>query len=190
MDSRGRPDLSAPKSAHVTSRHPGMQAGKAEEPPSPGGSTPLRVQPDLMGLKRQLVQLLTQNGGFMRLSKISAKYNKLFGRPLCVAEYNAERLVDLIEKMKGTFVIEGDGTTKAVCIIPKGLWQEKKKKNNSPSEPLIIPEGLSQEKKKKNDNSPSEPLIIPEGSRQEKKKKNNSLYLERLFTLDPNSIPT
>jgi hypothetical protein len=68
----------------------GMQAGESKEPSSPGGSSPLWVQPgDLIGLKRQLVQLLNQNGGKMMLTKVPAEYNKLFGRPLYLAEFSA-----------------------------------------------------------------------------------------------------
>ena len=122
VDSRGRSGISAPESAHVmsSSGHPGMQAGEAEEPTSPGGSTPLWVQPgDLIGLKRQLVQLLNQNGGKMMLSKVPAEYNKLFGRPLYLAEYNAQRLVHLIDKMKDTLVIKGDGTSKTLHLAKK-----------------------------------------------------------------------
>jgi hypothetical protein len=122
VDSRGRSGISAPESAHLISSpaHSGMQAGEPEEPTSPGGSSPLWVQPgDLTGLKRQLVQLLNQNGGKMMLSKVPAEYNKLFGRPLYLAEYNAQRLVHLIDKMKDTLVIKGDGTSKTLNLIKK-----------------------------------------------------------------------
>ncbi|KAG0576701.1 hypothetical protein KC19_5G101100 [Ceratodon purpureus] len=122
VDTRGRSGISAPESAHVMSSpaHLGMQPGEAEEPTSPGGSSPLWVQPgDLIGLKRQLVQLLNQNGGKMMLSKVPAEYNKLFGRPLYLAEYNAQRLVHLIDKMKDTLVIKGDGTSKTLHLAKK-----------------------------------------------------------------------
>ncbi|KAG0576705.1 hypothetical protein KC19_5G101500 [Ceratodon purpureus] len=122
VDTRGRSGISAPESAHVMSypAHLGMQPGEAEEPTSPGGSSPLWVQPgDLIGLKRLLVQLLNRNGGKMKLSKVPAHYNKLFGRPLYLAEYNAQRLVHLIDKMKDTLVIKGDGTSKTLHLAKK-----------------------------------------------------------------------
>lgn len=101
--------------------HAGMQAAESEEPTSPSGSSPLMwVQPgDLIGLKRQLVQLLNQHGGKMMLSKVPAEYNKLFGRPLYLAEYNAQRLVHLIDKMKDTLVVKGDGNSKTLHLAKK-----------------------------------------------------------------------
>lgn len=111
--SEGTPIMSNPV-------HPGMQAAESDEPTSPGGSSPLWVQPgDLLGLKRQLVQLLNQQAGKMMLSKVPAEYNKLFGRPLYLAEYNAQRLVHLIDKMKDTLVIKGDGTSKMLHLAKK-----------------------------------------------------------------------
>ncbi|XP_073387505.1 uncharacterized protein [Physcomitrium patens] len=95
-------------------------SGESEEPTSPGGSQPLWVQPgDLTGLKRQLVQLLNLNGGQMMLSKVPAEYNKLFGRPLYLSEYNAQRLVHLIDKMKDALLIKGDGTNKTLHVLKK-----------------------------------------------------------------------
>lgn len=117
-----RSSIPTSEGGHIMSSqpHPGMQAAESEEPTSPGGSSPLWVQPgDLIGLKRQLVQLLNQHGGKMMLSKVPAEYNKLFGRPLYLAEYNAQRLVHLIDKMKDTLVIKGDGTSKTLHLAKK-----------------------------------------------------------------------
>lgn len=117
-----RSSIPTSEGGHVMSSpgHPGMQVAESEEPTSPGGSSPLWVQPgDLIGLKRQLVQLLNQHGGKMMLSKVPAEYNKLFGRPLYLAEYNAQRLVHLIDKMKDTLVIKGDGTSKTLHLAKK-----------------------------------------------------------------------
>jgi hypothetical protein len=117
-----RSSIPTSEGGHVMSSqpHPGMQAAESEEPTSPGGNSPLWVQPgDIIGLKRQLVQLLNQHGGKMMLSKVPAEYNKLFGRPLYLAEYNAQRLVHLIDKMKDTLVIKGDGTSKTLHLAKK-----------------------------------------------------------------------
>ncbi|XP_024398661.1 uncharacterized protein [Physcomitrium patens] len=112
VDSRGRSTISATDSA--------VQAGDPEEGTCPDGSSPLWAPPgDLIGLKRQLVQLLNQNGGQMMLSKVPAEYNKLFGRPLYLADYNAQRLVHLIDKMKDALLIKGDGTSKTLHVLKK-----------------------------------------------------------------------
>lgn len=94
------------------------------EPTSPGGNW---VQPgDLAGLKKQLVWLVNQNGGKMTLVKVPAEYNKQYGRPLYLAEYNVLKLVHLVEKMKDTLVLKGDGTSRTLHLVEK----ERVKGNN------------------------------------------------------------
>lgn len=88
------------------------------EPTSPGGTS--WVQPgDVAGLKKQLVRLLKQNGGKLTLVKVPAEYNKQYGRPLYLSEYNAQKLVHLLEKMKDALVVKGDGMNKTLHLIEK-----------------------------------------------------------------------
>lgn len=130
-----------PGHAVASAVQPGMQTGDLSppadmlEPTSPGGSLGTSwVQPgDLSGLKRQLTQLLKLNGGKMMLSKVPAEYNKQFGRPLYLSEYNAQRLVHLIEKMKDTLVIKGDGTSKTLHLAKRESRNNKYKPANNRS---------------------------------------------------------
>ncbi|CAK9875111.1 unnamed protein product [Sphagnum jensenii] len=92
--------------------------GDASNPTSPGHAFQTTwVQPgDLSGLKRQFVKLLSLNGGKMALVRVPAEYNKQFGRPLYLAEYNASKLVNLIEKMKDSLSIKGEGGQKILHL--------------------------------------------------------------------------
>jgi hypothetical protein len=92
--------------------------GDASNPTSPGHAFQTTwVQPgDLSGLKRQFVKLLSLNGGKMALVRVPAEYNKQFGRPLYLAEYNASKLVNLIEKMKDSLCIKGEGGQKILHL--------------------------------------------------------------------------
>ncbi|KAL2477267.1 putative endonuclease or glycosyl hydrolase [Forsythia ovata] len=75
------------------------------------------VQPgDLNGLKGQLVKLLELSGGCLPLIRLSAEYQKIYGRPLYVSEYGALKLVNLLEKMGDAMAIEGRGTRKFVYL--------------------------------------------------------------------------
>ncbi|PSS26108.1 Meiosis arrest female protein [Actinidia chinensis var. chinensis] len=75
------------------------------------------VQPgDLNGLKQQLVKLLEFSGGCLPLVRLPAEYQKVFGRPLYVAEYGAFKLVNLLKKMADTMEIEGKGQRKFVYL--------------------------------------------------------------------------
>ncbi|XWS39945.1 hypothetical protein CRYUN_Cryun18bG0097900 [Craigia yunnanensis] len=75
------------------------------------------VQPgDINGLKGQLVKLLELSGGCLLLTCVPAEYQKLFGRPLYVAEYGAFKLVNLFKKMGDTLAIDGKGHKKFVYL--------------------------------------------------------------------------
>lgn len=75
------------------------------------------VQPgDLIGLKGQLAKLLEMSGGFLPLARIHAEYQKIFGKPLFVSDYGANKLVRLLKKMDDTMSVEGEGNKKFVCL--------------------------------------------------------------------------
>lgn len=75
------------------------------------------VQPgDINGLKAQMVKLLELSGGCLPLTRVPAEYQKLFGRPLYVAEYGAYKLVNLFKKLGETMAIEGRGQRKFVYL--------------------------------------------------------------------------
>ncbi|QCD83246.1 uncharacterized protein LOC114175875 [Vigna unguiculata] len=77
----------------------------------------LWVQPgDLNGLKGQLVRLLEHFGGCLPLARVPAEYQKIYGRPLYVAEYGAIKLVNLFKKMGDALAVEGKGTRKFVYL--------------------------------------------------------------------------
>ncbi|KAF8389741.1 hypothetical protein HHK36_024260 [Tetracentron sinense] len=77
----------------------------------------LWVQPgDLNGLKAQLVKLLELSGGCLSLVRVPAEYQKIFGRPLFVAEYGAFKLLNLLKKMADTLTVAGKGQKKFVYL--------------------------------------------------------------------------
>ncbi|WVZ24662.1 hypothetical protein V8G54_003206 [Vigna mungo] len=77
----------------------------------------LWVQPgDLNGLKGQLVRLIEHFGGCMPLARVPAEYQKIYGRPLYVAEYGAIKLVNLFKKMGDALAVEGKGNRKFVYL--------------------------------------------------------------------------
>ncbi|KAK7348739.1 hypothetical protein VNO80_23390 [Phaseolus coccineus] len=77
----------------------------------------LWVQPgDLNGLKGQLVRLLELFGGSLPLARVPAEYQKIYGRPLYVAEYGAIKLVNLFKKMGNAMIVEGKGNRKFVYL--------------------------------------------------------------------------
>lgn len=129
----------------VPAVQPGYQAVQAGElgfssdtvePTSPGGNS--WVQPgDVTGLKKQLVWLLKQNGGKMTLVKVPAEYNKHYGRPLYKSEYNVLKLVHLLEKMKDTLVVKGDGTNKTLHLIEKVEKKSRVGNKYKPSTPRV-----------------------------------------------------
>ncbi|CAM6046249.1 unnamed protein product [Sphagnum compactum] len=102
--------------------------GDAANPTSPGHAFQTTwVQPgDLSGLKRQFVKLLSLNGGKMALVRVPAEYNKQFGRPLYLAEYNASKLVNLIEKMKDSLCIKGEGGQKILHLTKTSSHSSQK----------------------------------------------------------------
>jgi hypothetical protein len=102
--------------------------GDAANPTSPGNSFQTTwVQPgDLSGLKRQFVKLLSLNGGKMALVRVPAEYNKQFGRPLYLAEYNSSKLVNLIEKMKDSLCIKGEGGQKILHLTKPSSHSSQK----------------------------------------------------------------
>ncbi|CAK9859903.1 unnamed protein product [Sphagnum jensenii] len=105
-----------------------------QKPTSPGGvSQTTWVMPprDMSGLKRQIVKLLSLNGGKMALVRVPAEYNKQFGRPLCLADYNASKLVNLIEKMKDSLCIKGEGGQKILHLTKSSLRASHKYRTSS-----------------------------------------------------------
>ncbi|GAB4850586.1 hypothetical protein Ancab_029895 [Ancistrocladus abbreviatus] len=75
------------------------------------------VQPgDVNGLKGQLVKLLELSGGCLPIARVPAEYQKLFARPLCISEYGASKLVNLLKKMSDAVAIEGKGQKKFVYL--------------------------------------------------------------------------
>jgi hypothetical protein len=104
------------------------------EPTSPRGvSQTTWVMPprDMSGLKRQIVKLLSLNGGKMALVRVPAEYNKQFGRPLCLADYNASKLVNLIEKMKDSLCVKGEGGQKVLHLTKSSLRASQKYRTSS-----------------------------------------------------------
>ena len=54
--------------------------------------------------------------GSLLLDDILAKYHKLFGIPLYLAEYGSCKLVNLIKNVSDAFYIEGQGNRKLLCL--------------------------------------------------------------------------
>ncbi|KAI3849592.1 hypothetical protein MKX03_010795 [Papaver bracteatum] len=75
------------------------------------------IQPgNIIGLKCQLVKLLELSGGFLPLCRVPEEYNKKIGRPLCIADYGANKLVNLLDKMADTMTVEGEGEKRYVHL--------------------------------------------------------------------------
>ncbi|KAJ7571557.1 hypothetical protein O6H91_01G166800 [Diphasiastrum complanatum] len=93
------------------------------EPTSPGANSQTSwVQPgDLEGLKRQLVKLLSLHGGKLGLLRLPAEYCKIFGRPLYLAEYKSLKLAHLVERMRDTFLVKGEGTARTLHLTKAGM---------------------------------------------------------------------
>ncbi|CAK9195059.1 unnamed protein product [Sphagnum troendelagicum] len=112
----------------------GTVGDATSEPTSPGGvfqTTWVMPPRDMSGLKRQIVKLLSLNGGKMALVRVPAEYNKQFGRPLCLADYNASKLVNLIEKMKDSLCIKGEGGQKILHLTKSSLRASHKYRTSS-----------------------------------------------------------
>ncbi|KAI3982108.1 hypothetical protein MKX01_019014 [Papaver californicum] len=89
------------------------------------------VQPrDIIGLKGQLVKLLELSGGCLPLVRVPGDYNKVFGRPLCMAEYGVNKLGNLLKKMSETMTVEGEGVKMYVYLHNGDGRQEKVENNN------------------------------------------------------------
>jgi hypothetical protein len=67
----------------------------------------------------------------MALVRVPAEYNKQFGRPLCLADYNASKLVNLIEKMKDSLCIKGEGGQKILHLTKSSLRASHKYRTSS-----------------------------------------------------------
>ncbi|KAF8408181.1 hypothetical protein HHK36_007323 [Tetracentron sinense] len=94
-----------------------VSAGPVSSDTNESQDPTLWVQPgDLNGLKGQLVKLLELSGGSLPLVRVPAEYQKIFGRPLYVAEYGAFKLVNLFKKMADTMSVEGKGHRKSVYL--------------------------------------------------------------------------
>jgi hypothetical protein len=136
--SLGRPAFRDPEPADPIGMLP-VQTGEmgtlgdASDPTSPGGtSETMWVQPgDISGLKRQLVKLLNLNGGKIALVRVPAEYGKQFGRPLILAEYGSTRLVNLIDKMRDSLCIKGEGGQKILHLAKSSSRSSHKHSNSS-----------------------------------------------------------
>lgn len=73
----------------------------------------------------------------MTLVKVPAEYNKHYGRPLYKSEYNVLKLVHLLEKMKDTLVVKGDGTNKTLHLIEKVEKKSRVGNKYKPSTPRV-----------------------------------------------------
>ncbi|KAM7252058.1 hypothetical protein ACFE04_023941 [Oxalis oulophora] len=71
---------------------------------------------DVNGLKAQFVMLLELFGGCLPFLRISSEYQKLFGRPLYVSEFGANKLVFLLNKMNDSIAIDGKGHKRSVYL--------------------------------------------------------------------------
>ncbi|KAJ8640436.1 hypothetical protein MRB53_017130 [Persea americana] len=92
------------------------------------------VQPgDIQGLKGQLVTLLELAGGSFPLTHVPAEYLKIFGRPLYMAEYGENKLVNLLRRMADTLTVEGKDCKKFVCLRSS----IHRPKRASPSAPVL-----------------------------------------------------
>ncbi|XVF01272.1 hypothetical protein REPUB_Repub04eG0073500 [Reevesia pubescens] len=117
------------------------------------------VQPgDIIGLKGQLVKLLELSGGCMPLTRVPSDYQKLFGRPLYMAEYGALKLVDLFKKMGDTLAIDGKGHKKFVYLRN---W-----KSGPSAPPLIL---AKKDKKVKGNQEESMDVAVGAGSSDEER---------------------
>ncbi|KAG0629155.1 hypothetical protein M758_1G081000 [Ceratodon purpureus] len=157
-----RSPFPTPEAAPVVPPFQGPQPGElgfsnseavVAEPTSPGGNW---VQPgDLAGLKKQLVWLVNQNGGKMTLVKVPAEYNKQYGRPLYLAEYNVLKLVHLVEKMKDTLVLKGDGTSRTLHLVEK----ERVVKGNNKYKPSRIRASIPKGDRDRDGSEDSDPEV-------------------------------
>lgn len=146
-----RSSFPTPEAAPAVALFQGAQPGELgfsnseaviAEPMSPGGTMNSWVQPgDLAGLKKQLEWLVKQNGGKMTLVKVPAEYNKQYGRPLYLAEYNVLKLVHLVEKMKDTLALRGDGTSRTLHLVEKERVKSRNNKYKPSSNRASVPKG-------------------------------------------------
>ncbi|KAI3955557.1 hypothetical protein MKW92_015236 [Papaver armeniacum] len=119
---------------------------------------------DIIGLKGQLVKLLELSGGFLPLCRVPEEYNKKIGRPLCIADYGANKLVNLLDKMADTMTVEGEGEKRYVhlcksnnrhkrvessnksAVSPKQKWRVKERQEETVDVNVYnIPECSSEE---------------------------------------------
>ncbi|CAI9769944.1 unnamed protein product [Fraxinus pennsylvanica] len=137
----------------TSSRSHGLSSGLNEVSARPFTSCDqddfMWVQPgDLNGLKGQLVKLLELSGGCLPLIRLSAEYQKIYGRPLYVSEYGELKLVNLLEKMGDAMAIEGRGTRKFVYLRNARplILAKRDKKGKEAQDPIdVIAEAGSSE---------------------------------------------
>ncbi|KAL3690968.1 hypothetical protein R1sor_004619 [Riccia sorocarpa] len=104
----------------VTSNTSGRD-GTARSPPesvdADGRSAPTGpTVGNLQNLKEQLVKLLSLHGGKLELVRVPPEYSKYYGRPLYLAEYGYTKLVPLLEKMRESMYIKGEGCYKTLHL--------------------------------------------------------------------------
>eukprot|EP00897_Mesotaenium_endlicherianum_P002786 jgi/Mesen1/2535/ME000161S01587 len=101
-----------------SSSRPQSMVALADAAASAGGQHSFVLPGDLQGLKEQLIELLNRHGGRLSLVRLPPEYQRLFGRPLYLAEYGALKVVQLVEKMRDAFAITGTGYGKLISLRP------------------------------------------------------------------------
>ncbi|KAH8961041.1 hypothetical protein BDL97_05G030000 [Sphagnum fallax] len=72
---------------------------------------------DLSQLEQQFVEILNLNRGKMVISEIPAEYDRHFGRPFYLCDYNASKIGNLIKKMPDSLRIEvAAGQPEILCL--------------------------------------------------------------------------
>jgi hypothetical protein len=72
---------------------------------------------DLSQLEQQFVEILNLNRGKMVLSNVPAEYDKHFGQPFYLCDYNASKLSNLIKKMPDSLrIVVAAGQPDILCL--------------------------------------------------------------------------
>ncbi|KAI3909785.1 hypothetical protein MKW98_014202 [Papaver atlanticum] len=123
------------------------------------------IQPgDIIGLKGQLVKLLELSGGLLPLCRVPGEYNKKFGRPLCIADYGANKLVNLLDKMADTMTVEGEGEKRYVHLCKSN---DRHKRVESSNKSTVSPKQKWRVKERQEETVDINVCNIPECSSEE-----------------------
>ncbi len=72
---------------------------------------------DLSQLEQQFVEILNLNRGKMVLSNVPAEYDKHFGQPFYLCDYDASKLSNLIKKMPDSLrIVVAAGQPDILCL--------------------------------------------------------------------------